>query len=364
MENLTELSQRIYDYLPRIKTNSDYWLVRTDSGVYYDDFNAGSFIAIGWNAIDEKKLKQTGGNSTQLKNEIESLYPDDKQPGRTANQLISFQKDIKVGDLVLIPNEGSERYMLGEVISEIYFEMEDNSNQPLGKCPFIKRRKVKWIKSFYKKDADSKILKLSYRQQTVNDINEYKSFINRALYGAYVDDEGLIHLTYDINIKDNINMADLSSFLYHYTQMYELLANDKNIDIKINAQSKGKSEIITWSFAGIAIAVLLYGSATLPYGGEIKIGGGIVPEISVKSDGIFPQREKIKNEQKEMELKEESAKRENTAKDLENIEKALKLAKELDVPIESLNLNLPEELIDAINSVKEKETTTDEVSDH
>ncbi|MGF2110464.1 hypothetical protein ACQUEE_06835 [Enterococcus casseliflavus] len=364
MENLTELSQRIYDYLPRIKTNSDYWLVRTEAGLYYDDFNTGSFIAIGWDAIDEKRLKQTGGNPSQLKNEIESLYPDDKQPGRTANQLISFQKDIKVGDLVLIPNEGSERYMLGEVTSELYFEMEDNINPTLGKCPFIKRRKVKWIKSFYKKDADSKILKLSYRQQTVNDINEYKSFINRALYGAYVDDEGLIHLTYDINIKDNINMVDLSSFLYRYTQMYELLANDKNIDIKINAQSKGKSEIITWSVAGIAIAVLLYGSATLPYGGEIKIGGGITPEISVKSEGIFPQREKIKNEQKEMELKEESTKRENTAKDIENIEKAVKLAKELDVPIESLNLNLPEELIDAINSVKEKETTTDEVSDH
>lgn len=363
MENLTELSHRIYEYLPRIKTNSDYWLVRTESGLYYDDFNTGSFIAIGWDAIDEKKLKQTGGNPAQLKNEIESLYPDDKQPGRTANQLISFQKDIKVGDLVLIPNEGSERYMLGEVTSELYFETEDNINPTLGKCPFIKRRKVKWIKSFYKKDADSKILKLSYRQQTVNDINEYKSFINRALYGAYVDDEGLIHLTYDINIEDNINMADLSSFLYHYTQMYELLANDKNIDIKINAQSKGKSEIITLSVAGLAIAALLYGSATLPYGGEIKVGGGIIPEISVKSDGIFPQREKIKNEQKELELKEESIKRENTAKDLENIEKAIKLAKELDVPIESLNLNLPEELIDAINSVKEKETTTDEVSD-
>ena len=364
MENLNELSRSIYNNLPRLKTNSDYWLVRTESGLYYDDFNNSSFIAIGWNAVDEEKLKNVETDPTQLRTVVESLYPDDKQPGRTANQLLSFQKDIKIGDLVLIPNEGSERYMLGEVTSELYFEREENISTLPGQCPFIKRRKVKWIKSFYKKDADSKILKLSYRQQTVNDINDYKAFINRALYGAYVDSEGLIHLTYDINIEDNINMSDLSSFLYHYTQMYELLAGDRNIDIKINAQSKGKSEIITRTVAGIGIVLLIFGVVTLPYGGEVKIGGGILPEISVKTNGVLSQKEKIKNDQKELELKEESIKRENTAKDLENIEKALKIAEELDVPIESLNLGLPDELIDAINSVKEKETTNIEVSDH
>ncbi|MBO0445462.1 hypothetical protein JZO78_03815 [Enterococcus ureilyticus] len=356
MQKLDDLTQAILESLPRLKTNSDYWLVRTESGSYYDDFNSGSFIAIGWNAIDQKIMEKNKDNPSQLKVQVESLYKDDKQPGRTANQLISFMNDIKIGDLVLIPSESSERYMLGEVTSDLYFEQETDVVSSPEKCPYTKRRKVKWIKSFSKRDADSKILKLSYRQQTVNDINEYKTFINRALYGAYIDDDDLLHLTYDINIDENINMVDLSSFLYNYTQMYELLTQNKDIEIKINAQSKGKSEIITKTAAGIAIAVLIYGATTLPYGGEVKIGGGLLPEISVKSNGVIPQNEKIKNDNKEIKLKEDSAKRENTAKDIENVEKAMKLAEELDVPVESLNLGIPQEIIDAINSAKEKET--------
>lgn len=352
MENILELSQFVLDHLPRLDTKVNYWLVRTDSGKYYDHFNSSSFIALGWDAIDKKILKEVKSDAGALKSIVERYYKDDKQPGRTANQILSFINDIKVGDMVLIPSESSEQYMLGQVTSDLYFEKNENISVDPNKCPFIKRRKVTWIKSFWKKDADSKLLKLSYRQQTVNEINEYKTFINRALYSAYIDADDNVHLTYGINIDDNINMADLSEFLFKYTQIYESLSGNKDIDIKINAQSKGKSEIISKTFGGIATAVVLFGAAQLPYGGEVSIGGGILPEVSVKTNGIIPQKEKIKVEREEMEIKKEKANRENTAKDLQNLKQAMELSKELDIPIENLNIELPEEVVTALKQKK------------
>lgn len=363
MENILELSQFVFEHLPRLDTKVNYWLVRTESGKYYDHFNSSSFIALGWDAIDKEILKKVKSDAGALKANVERYYKDDKQPGRTANQILSFINDIKVGDMVLIPSEGSEQYMLGKVTSDLYFETDDN-NADLSKCPFIKRRKVTWIKSFWKKDADSKLLKLSYRQQTVNEINEYKTFINRALYSAYIDADDNVHLTYGINIDDNINMVDLSEFLFKYTRIYESLTGDKDIDIKINAQSKGKSEIISKTFGGITVAVLLFGLAQLPYGGEVSIGGGILPEVSVKTNGIIPQKEKMEAEREEIEIKKERADRENTAKDLQNLKQAVELSKELDVPIESLNIELPEEVVTALKQKKTDLSTSNTESEN
>lgn len=362
--NLTNL-EAIEKSIPRLKTSVDYWLVRTEAGSYYDDFIKGSYIGVGWNLIDESTLDELGDNPSGLKIHIEEVYQDDKSPGRTANQILSFINDIKTGDLVLIPSESSEVYMLGEVLNDVYFEKDSDLLTGLDRCPFEKRRKVRWIKSFNKRDADVKIIKLSYRQQTVNEINEYKTIINRALYGAYIDDENLLHLTFDINIEDNINMVQLSEFLYEYTQLYEALSGDQEIDIKINAQSKGKSEIITKSVKGIAVAVLIYGAASLPYGGEVSIGGGLLPEITVNTPGIINEFNRNKRENRELELKEEQSKGDKVSKDLENIEKAMELAEKLQIPIEQLNIGIPKEIIEAIKEAQKENTTnqTGSVSD-
>ncbi|MBS7576780.1 MULTISPECIES: hypothetical protein [unclassified Enterococcus] len=358
MNEILELGKLIAEKLPKLKTSSDYWLVRTDSGSYYEDFNSGSFIGLGWNGINDNVLSKIGTNVDELKKKIEDLYKEDKQPGRTANQILSFIHDIKIGDMVVIPSLNSEFYMMGEVISDLYFE--DSILQDPNSCPFTKRKKVKWIKSFQKKDADPKILKLSYRQQTVNNINEYKTFINRALYSAYIDDDELVHLTYDINIEENINMIDLGNFIYNYSQIYELLSGDKDVDIKINAQSKGKSEIVSKTFAGIGVATVIFGLCQMPYGGEISLGGGILPEISVKTEGIIPQKEKIKVEKEELKIKKEEKKRENLTKDIENAEKIIDLSEKLGVSVENLNIELPKEVREILKQKQEKSTTSPE----
>lgn len=362
MENIDLLSLNIEKFLPRLKTSSDYWLVRAESGEYYEDFNRGGFIAVGWNSINEQVLEEVGENVNELKSRVENLYKNDKLPGRTANQIKSFIDELRIGDLVLVPSEGSEYYMLGEITSDLYHEKSLDLLDGLGRCPFVKRKKVRWIKSFNKKDADSKILKLSYRQQTVNEINEYKTIINRALYDAYIDDDELLHLTYGINIEENINMVMLSQFLFQYTQIYEIIANNHNIDIKINAQSKGKTEIITKTVKGIVIAGMLCSAASLPYGGKITFGGGVLPEFSFETPGIINEKHRIEKEKNEMEINQKKAESEQTKNDLENLEKAYELSKEMQIPIEELNIEIPDEFKKALDkAIKEeqKENTSE-----
>lgn len=72
-----------------IDVNRNYWLVRTNSGEYFEDFHLGNYIAINWNKFNDKSHFTTQ-NRTNTIQEIESAYPDNKQPGHTYGQINRF----------------------------------------------------------------------------------------------------------------------------------------------------------------------------------------------------------------------------------------------------------------------------------
>lgn len=99
--------------------------------------------------------------------------------GSAAKQMIKFKNEIRPGHIILVPSQNSERFSVGEVVGEVYSEEKE---QKLLACPYVKRRKIKWIGKFNRFKADPLLQKVVYAAHTVSDITQYKSYINRATF--------------------------------------------------------------------------------------------------------------------------------------------------------------------------------------
>lgn len=114
--------------ITEIDTNRNYWLVRTKSGKYFDEFYIDGFIGIGWNKISDMTI--INSDQEAVKNIIKQGYPDENRPGLIANQIIRFVKEMKKGDIVLIPSKNSRYVAFGELVDDnIYLEDIDNAEE-------------------------------------------------------------------------------------------------------------------------------------------------------------------------------------------------------------------------------------------
>lgn len=102
----------------QIPNTCSFWMIRTKSGVYYNEFIRNKYIAIGWNAVLKSALLEaTEDNLHRL---IETYYTD-KQPGAALNKCRRFLENMKPGDIVMIL--GEKRVSFG-IVGE-YFEKSD-----------------------------------------------------------------------------------------------------------------------------------------------------------------------------------------------------------------------------------------------
>ncbi len=83
---------------PLIKADRNYWLVRTQGGLYYDDFRASNFIAIGANEITLSDISESIKNLKKpkefLTKRIKDTFKNEKRPSYLAGQLIKFTYNI------------------------------------------------------------------------------------------------------------------------------------------------------------------------------------------------------------------------------------------------------------------------------
>lgn len=270
-EEILEISDQIG--LNKIDSERNYWLVRSRGGQYFDEFYFENFIAIGWNRASDIKAIEQG--KIDLKTEIGEHYPNEKRPGYVANQIIRFVNEMKSGDIVLTPNKDSKFVAFGEIIEDdAYIEDIDDAilleeqcelsgadlveeNEEL-QCPYIKRRRVRWIKTIKRSKLDPYLFKLLYSHNTISDASEYASYIDRSLHSFFVKN-GEFHIIYEVNKKDDVAAIDLIKGINTIISSIDVFNNvagsnyDKHkIDIKINVQSPGPIEFITYC-AGAAL---------------------------------------------------------------------------------------------------------------
>ena len=104
-------------------------MLRTEGGSWYEEFTNDEFIAIGWNKLD-KKYCQNVHKESALRI-LDKYYPENKQQTLIINNIDKFYNKMKIGDIVVLPSEGSQVLMFCEIIGNVY-------NQKLHKQKLMK----------------------------------------------------------------------------------------------------------------------------------------------------------------------------------------------------------------------------------
>lgn len=353
--------EKMMNRIQIIDSNINYWFIRTQGGDYYTDFQLNNYVGIGFNEISLSDIKEANNSSEALKEKVIQSYKEINntnemsQPGKIANQLLRFANGIRENDMVVVPSESSQFLLVGiatgsayELSKEEIESIEKTDNYK--KSDYRKRLNIRWIGSFDRDKADSKLYKMIFSQHTLSNINSYKQYINRALFPVYIEDEQL-HSPFEVTNTENINGLYLGQFIYFYTTIYNLLYPEDNLEIKVNVQSPGPIESISKNvgkglFTFSIVATLL----TIPYGGSFKIGNDILGTIELQTPGLVSAKTEI-------EVKKAKLEGQNLANDkqkLQNIEEAINLAVKLKVPVSQLGIELPKDLIEEIQNEVDK----------
>jgi predicted Mrr-cat superfamily restriction endonuclease len=281
---------KIIKSISTVKTTRDYWFVRTQGGSYYNDFLSNGYIAIGYEEISFSDISAANKSETGkniLTEIIKKKFPAEARPGFISHQLIDFAYNISKGDIVIIPSNLSEYISIGEVVETPIYQAKKQLLDE--ECPFLKRKKIKWLRINVPLDSlDSKLITLKYSQKTITKVNdELTTFFDRIITPLFIK-ENDAHLSLDIRKKEKINAyelfqtwTELLDLTEEFGKENEIEIDKKSFDIKINVQSPGTIEFITYGIAGIVVLSVLivaiigaeYESNTRPIRFKIKSDG-------------------------------------------------------------------------------------------
>lgn len=298
-----------------IQENTRFWMVRTQGGFFYNEFTQDGFIAIGWNIID----KQTSFNSTNvefLKERITNIYGN-KRPADGINKSKRFIVEMKEGDYVLIPSQGSTEIAICKV-GEYYEEEIDYKTELTNirkikskesiigevKCPYKKRRRVEVLLKVYNRRMGYKLLRAISSYHGICDMSEYAVDILNCLYDCYIYNEDM-YIPINISKNKPITAKELSSLMYAVTSLFGELMDDDYIFATANINSPGKyvpqlkkayMYIKKGGLTFIALSVCLFGGEF----GDAKMNG-VVPgviatmnELETRDVAIEKKREELK----------------------------------------------------------------------
>jgi len=274
-EPLISTIEEIISRYNQIPEKKKYWLIRTLAGTYYESFKRNGYVAIGHNEVENSditKIIDESQNSPKfimkaLKSLCSDVYGKDSRPGLTASQIFKFVFEVKVGDVVIIPSENSDKISIGTVVDSRLLKVTDEIIEGTG-CPFFKRKRIKWEQTISRDRLDPFLYRLFQSHQAINDISPYWEIIERTMGNFFIkENEG--NLVLDIATDAPINAKDLFQlgyFLLNYSQdffeKYNLPFNVNDVDVKINLNSKGKIQFkalnagTIWVMALLTIAVV------------------------------------------------------------------------------------------------------------
>lgn len=325
--NLEDLIKEYDIPVVQIDHTRNYWLIRTQSGEYYENFYFENFIAIGWEDFNDIERFRSTEKQIMI-GDIEKAYPDYKKPGLIYSQIKRFLFDLSPGDVVMIPSPNSYRISFGIILSEPETVEVKETDIEEGACPFSKRRRVKWLKTVNREELDPYLYKMMHTHLTISNATDYAEVIDRTLHSFYIK-KGSAHLVLEVKQEDDIPAVDLINGINNILDIVPLLKNPqdekiefnkRDIDLKLRVQSPGVIELISnvapWTIFGIGIIL------TFVVGGKIK--GTFTTkktEVEASSQGLIEKFLKIKKHNDSHQLKE----------------------LELKQTIERLKLQLPEE---------------------
>lgn len=309
--------EKAVEDVKRIDTNRNYWFIRSFGGELFKNFYEGGYVGLGLNSVPYEYIVNAHNENQNTYDNLvryigENTSYEGKEATKWANQLIRFEHDVKVGDVVVTPSKNSAKFGFGIIKSDTYlvqnpgtFELKD------GYEPFPeKRKKVDWLKIMTKEVVRGELNGLKSSHQAIRPANDFQDVIEGNLSSLYIREER-IYLTLRVNRDEDINAFDLKRLLdsltYFYQEFCEESGIEKNEDltIKIKLQSRGKMALSGLGLAavvGIAgiVAVSNNNEFTMRYDAETNSS-----ELSAKSDGLLQSISDFLDRKQERKIKYE-----------------------------------------------------------
>ena len=221
--------ESVIEDMKKIDDDKRYWFVRTMGGQFFDTFKTNNFIAVGCNLVslsDINTLPQKPKKAQIVLREIlKSRYPEDKSAGRSAAMILKFVREMKVGDVIVIPSANSSRFAFGEIVGDPY-EVEHDENE----CLFHKRRAIEW-KVSKRRSVLPPLLQLPLiSQHALSDITVHSTLIDSVMNSFYTKDD-TANLVLKINTNSDVTLDDFCA-LNSIPTLIEGFCNEYGIDFK------------------------------------------------------------------------------------------------------------------------------------
>jgi len=311
--------EQIIKSISTVKTTRECWFVRTQGGNYYEDFLKNKYVAIGYDEINLSDIKNASADEVGksiLTEIIRKKFPDEGRPGFISGQLVDFAYNISKGDIVIIPSYSSEYVSFGEVVETPIYTIEKKLENE--ECPFLKRKKIKWHKTNIPlASLDSDFITLKYSQKTITKLDsKLTAFVDRIITPIFIKDNDA-HLALDVQRKEKIPAYELFNTWTNLLELTEefgkendLEIDKKSFDLKINVQSPGTIEFITYAVTGIVVLSVIVGALV---GAEYESNTRPI-RFKLKSEGLLKKITDFLNSKQDRLIKSELAKK---VKDME-----------------------------------------------
>jgi|GEM_PF-950245 len=327
-----------------INESTRFWMIRTKRGYFYNEFISNDFVALAWNTITSA-TDFSEASLDALKDQVLLKYEEIKRPTTVINKCKSFIKDVKPGDYIVIPSEGSTHITIaraGEYYEEETktYEIEKEVISRIEKkdvlinevsCPYRKRRKITPLLTIKSSEVDGKLFRAISNYHGISNFDDYWRSILGLLYDAY-SYQGNLNIIYHIGRTEPVGPRTLSKLLWAATDCWCELTNEERISAQVSVASPGPVD-----FQIVEIIPMCIDAAKLLAGLTIGTISVVKPEIIpslLKNLFSLPaeiQREYITTRREKLQLEKESQQvpLDIEEKELNNLEKKLTILERL-----------------------------------
>lgn len=297
----------INEYVQTVRQDSNYWMVRTMGGMYYDEFVRNGFIAIGHNGILLHEINGLQGDKNnklrQLKRLVNRRYTEVRNPGYIASQLIRFCEEIKQGDIILVPGYNSYRLSICEITGNVYENADARENN--GRCPFMKRLPVRILKQTTRLNLPPKAQLLFNSRHPISCINDYATYLDNTCSDYYSKNDE-IHLVLKIQTEGNVsvetfyNIERLFKLAEDFCRETGLEGNSGEVEMKVQMESPGWLHFISKNKNYLAVIGLL---TLLINGGGLEVSNGDF-HMNLNTPGLIRSCSEFLDRQQDRDMQE------------------------------------------------------------
>jgi restriction system protein len=331
-----ELNELIAN-ISQLKNDRNYWLVRTMSGEYYDDFLKNNIIGIGWNLYKKDHINElllTSENPQKALTEFikkNSSNEDRTSASYAAAQIIRFMFEIKKNDVVIIPSANSDFLSVGYVLDNKTYSLNELRGSYDISTQVDKFRKVKWQKSVTKGSIEPELYMMLFSHHPISYISEYALYVDRLLDSLYKKNDEY-HFIVSIQSQNKISgnvlfrtWLDIFELVDEFNKQNNLAIDTDGIETKINVQSPGFIEFIcTTPGAIVLIGIIL----VMLIGGGLESNNKFFP-FKLKTDGLIKALKEFLNDRSKRKMVEKLVDKSTNDLNIRNPESIIQLIDKL-----------------------------------